>query len=91
MNMLFMNPGVNYTEIAGVPDLRDPNPYARGRERNISHTGAPVLTDPSPSGPSFLTARCAMIAGHKVNGLTGELDRNGNPVINLDHLKALLM
>ena len=91
MNMLFMNPGVNYTEIAGVPELRDPNPYARGRDRNISHTGVPVLTDPNPSGPSFLTARCAMIVGHKVNGLTGELDSDGNPVINLKLLKQILM
>lgn len=36
------------------------------------------------------TARCAMIVGHNVKGLTGDIDRDGNAVINLDHLEEIL-
>lgn len=67
MNSLFMQPGANYTEIAGAPVVSDPNHF-------VAHS----------------TARCAMIAGHKVNGLIGELDRDGNPIINLELLEEIL-
>ena len=51
--------------------------------------GAPVVSDPDHF-VAHSTARCAIIAGHKVSGLVGELDHDGNPVINMELLKEIL-
>ena len=40
--------------------------------------------------PNF-NVRCAMAAGHNVGGLSATIDAQGNPVIDLDKLEAMLL
>ena len=52
-------------------------------------TGAPVDLIPVKYAPTSI-ARCAMTAGHDVSALSGDLDREGRPAIDIERLETII-
>ena len=53
-------------------------------------TGAPVDIIPVRHAPTSV-GRCAMAAGHDASALSGELDREGRPAIDIERLEAIIL
>ena len=51
--------------------------------------GAPVDPIPVKHAPMSV-GRCAMAAGHDASALSGDLDREGRPVIDIEKLEAMI-
>lgn len=52
--------------------------------------GAPVDIIPVKHAPTSI-GRCAMAAGHDVGALSGDLDREGRPAIDIERLEAIIL
>ena len=80
----------NTTDMAGIHGAGMMNMVFMPAGGNYTEiTGAPV--DPIPHMYCHSTiAHWAMIAGHNVSGLVGELDRKGHPKINMERLETIL-
>lgn len=75
----------NATDIVGIHGAGMMNSLFMQPGANYTEiTGAPA------NHILHYTARCAMIVGHNVKGLIGDIDRDGNAVINLNHLEEIL-